>query len=247
MSCSRDGTARIWDVGKGEEVRKWNLGHGGSRGILKIIVGYLPPNATDSDPAAGSGVSEVIDGLEGKFMACALTDGSVAIIDLSSPSHLAALTLQVSFSSSRPVDALAWSDESNLLVAGTRDGHISVWHLPTAFEQVHLAIKHAHEAGDDLDSAPLPHPLHDWNRNEAGITSLSFSSSQVEGIEAGETLLVASADGLPYRVVVPKEKGEPVKVVEEFAGYNTDPVNVILEKPGMGIFCAGEDGCLRKY
>jgi len=84
------------------------------------------------------------------------------------------------------------------------------------------------------DVRKLEVPLFKCKRNDASVEDLAFS---------GEELLVATVDGLPFRLGL---GAEGPKVVEELVGYDCDPIRVVRSVDGK-VWTAGDDGVVRCY
>ncbi|KAI5481384.1 proteasomal ATPase-associated factor 1 [Pseudohyphozyma bogoriensis] len=145
-------------------------------------------------------------------------NGSISVVSLSNKEP----TIRSLDGGSSPLYAIAVDAERRLVAAGSRDGTIAIFDLSSSTPS----------ATEGAQGEP---PILTFKRSSSTILSLSFVSS---------TLLVGSADGLPFRVALGSDDGS-VRVVEEFAGLDCDPA-VVKERDGF-VWVAAGDGKLRKY
>lgn len=221
LSCAKDGTVRLWDVGEGKKLN--TLGTEGYSPAMKIALGEKPsewdyPPPDGQRPAANQPVTD--SPFSGKLVYTALQSGSFNVFDLGSKT----LTYKSSpppSSRSRPsLHSIAVSESHNLLATGSVDGVISL------YDTRYLTVTGT--------------PLFSFQRSGAAVDDLSFAVPTSGG---GRDLIVASEDGLPFRVSVHPEG--PV-VVEELAGCNNEGVRVI-RCVGDSVWTAGDDGVVRRY
>ena len=170
------------------------------------------------------------DELSGKVAAVALDDGGLALVDLETSG--ADLPIQVieGPKTKKALSAVTVHTIGNSLyiATGSVDGIVSV----LQFDVTELS-----------NSANL---VVQFKRNGADISSLTFLRAGEE--QSGKlSLLVATMEGLLFEALVGTAEQDPeVKVQIEYAGYDIDACNVVVQR-GSEIYSAGKDGHLRRY
>ncbi|KAG8931219.1 hypothetical protein FRC01_001669 [Tulasnella sp. 417] len=214
VSCAKDGTVRLWDVGGNKQIRM--MGVESWSPILKMAYGAtpqalnLPTNGTTETALAEGEV-----GTQDKLLCCALQSGRFTLLDLGSKSPIYTSPA----SSSPALHSIALSD--NYLATGASNGLISLYD-----------IRNLGSGTTDCEGL-----LFRCKRNDATIEDLSFvgNSQASTGIP---DIVVATVDGLPFRLGY---DGEKPYVVEELAGNDCDPVRVVRVL-GEKVWTAGDDG-----
>ncbi|KDQ52262.1 hypothetical protein JAAARDRAFT_40382 [Jaapia argillacea MUCL 33604] len=239
LSCAKDGTVRLWDVGGGQQIRSmWVQRY---TPVMSMSLGErretLFSGPVHEESVNGNGVSTglPIDSrevdTEDKLVFCALQNGEFEAFDLgtkhsvylsssSSPDHvgqkLPALT------------SIAYSPTHHLLATGSLHGLVTVY-----------------------DTRNFASPLTSFKRNASSIENLALtvpstwlgSSAPLLG-EIG--LVIGTEDGLPYVAGIhPEGPG----VVAELVGVDCDAVRIVRVR-GEGeadIWTAADDGVVRRY
>ncbi|ORY55165.1 WD40-repeat-containing domain protein [Leucosporidium creatinivorum] len=232
LSSSLDGTLRLWNVAQAEVVKKW----------------AFPQPVSDF---ALLGEEKEDGNIDGRLVLAAHTNGTASLVSLDAENGFHPL-LQLTINSSSPIEAitLASSPDGAVVALGARNGTTSIFRLPSPLPS---------SPGDGAESLS---PLLAFSRSTVAITSLVFSSSPPPPPASSSTdltLLISSADGLPFSASLSLpppsptansdvgSNGTTVKVQEEFAGLDTDAANQILEDQAGGIWVAGADGKARRY
>ena len=180
------------------------------------------------------GGQETSNVLEGKFACCGHSDGEVSILSLSSSdddltSSSTLTTLKTGSTSS--IESTAYESEKRFVAVGARNGIVTIFQLPPSplsqLSQVQFE------------------PVAKWRRTEgSSINSLKWS-------QGGESLLVASSDGLPYRASMRMSDGGElvIGVKEEFVGLDCDACTEIEEDSEGRVWTSGGngDGSIRVY
>ncbi|KAK4700585.1 proteasomal ATPase-associated factor 1, partial [Phenoliferia sp. Uapishka_3] len=225
-AASLDGSLRIWNVSTSTIHEKILF----TQPISAMIIG---PSPSPSPPSISDSQSPT--DLPPNLLAfLAHTNGSISLIPLSpppSPEMRKIITLDTG--SKSPLHAVAYDAKSGLVAAGARDGTISL------FE-----IKDKEGALTEKDVVPSLV----CRRSDATVTSLAFSPSPSEGADL-PTLVVGTADGLPFRASIELGEGEEqrkVKVVDEYAGGDCESMVVTLGGEGQ-VWVATQEGKLRRY
>lgn len=158
------------------------------------------------------------DDLDGAQLLIAHSNGTASILDLSS----SATTATLSTGSSSALDALAFHPATRTVALGSRVGVIHIFDLPVS------------SSSDKLE------PQTSFTRSGAAIKSLAFNGSST-GLE----LIVATADGLPYRAQV--SLNAP-RVIEEYAGFDCESANALaVLGDGTPVLIASAEGEVRRY
>jgi len=233
VTACRDGKLRIWNVAESRVVVEESWPDSSSTAVLAVRVaekrfldptGNLLPSPVESR-----------DQNNQFFLVLALSSGVLHFVDLPS---LKPITLRKSLptdQSNSPIETVAVSRSSDLVAWGTRSGTVGVatlnWHLSPTSSCCSSSSVNVEEEEEEAESLSLV-PLASWQRTTAAVNSLEF-------VEDSTALLVAGDDGLPYRISI----GTQPVILEEFAGYNCDPVSAIRASSGhRKVFAAGKDG-----
>jgi len=219
LSCAKDGTIRLWDVGSGSQIRA--MGSKSYSPVYKMSLGnrdfepviYRPPDGDVTTSIPMSIDSREIETSD-KAVFCALQNGSFEAFDLGSKSSF--FHSEPPSTSKSPLESIAYSPPDHILAVGSRSGIVTIY-----------------------DTRQLAVPLFSFQRNGASIEEMVFVP---EG--TGEVrIAVASSDGLPY---VASVRPEGPQVVEELVGYDCDAVRAVKVVDGT-LWTAGDDGLIRKY
>ncbi|KDQ18802.1 hypothetical protein BOTBODRAFT_476482 [Botryobasidium botryosum FD-172 SS1] len=188
LSCSRDGTVKLWDVGGGQTIR--TMGVDKYSAINGISIGdtisnwSAPPVSQPSDneeqPVPAT-LDEREVGTSSKLLFCALQSGRFQALELGTK-----LPIYLSPSSTTgPLQCIAYSSQHSRLATGSSTGVVTLY-----------------------DIRSLSSPLYTFRRNTASIEDLVFTPT-------GQ-IVVATDDGLPYRADVPT--GAPRVIEELVGG-----------------------------
>ncbi|GAA5949157.1 hypothetical protein JCM3765_003308 [Sporobolomyces pararoseus] len=169
------------------------------------------------------------DILEGKIALCGHSDGSISKISLSS-SESSTASVSTTFKSSlnvSSIESLSYNSRTRILAAGSRSGIVSLFQV-------------SEDSPSEVDA------LTAWRRTEGS------SVSSIKWYEADGSLLIASSDGLPYRVSIDQDQTSgqvEVKLLDEFVGSNCDPCTGIFATGEGNVWISGGsgDGTLRVY
>ena len=178
------------------------------------------------------------DDLRGKVAIVGFSNGNLAMIDLSVGVKEGAKSLSTGAGSS--ITCVDFDQETRLVVCGTRSGAVHVFDTSAIVEE----------------EGPLL-PICSFTRSGASILSVGFSrsttSAALSPAASTPSILVGTADGLPYRAGLnltildePTGKGS-VRVLEEFAGIDCDSSIVTEVKETGQVWVGGGDGVLRRY
>ena len=179
LSCAKDGTVRLWDVGGGSQIRMMNVKN--FSGVNAISVGTSADGGISDDGEALMDEREVET--EDKVVYCALQNGAFEAIDLRTKrsTYNSLDSMSGSGASTRSsLTSIALSSTTQLLATGTSRGVISLY-----------------------DTRSLCSTLASWRRNESPIESIAFLPSSNELAVATEDGLPYIADiSSPNRDVI---------------------------------------------
>lgn len=256
-----DGTVRIWNVGSGlaVDVIRFTLP------ITYMMIGSLPSSDLGEEMEVDVETEGDEENLEGRIAILGHSNGSATIYSFpSTPSSTSTITsiansstpptnlITLKTNSSSPITTIAYDSKSGLILMGSREGTISVFDISSISSSNFSASSTPELPKEDLK------PLGRFRRSDSEITSIAFSSfiPSTTSIPT-RSILIASADGLPYRIspeLLPPstqaEEGEnriKVIVLEEFAGMDCDSVIVRNGNSRGEVWVGGIDGGLRRY
>lgn len=225
LTTSNDGTLKLWLVGESKCVKTWRFGHGSRKRALRVVTF---PKKSGPTTAEGSLDPEVA----GKAAAVTLEDGTLAVIDLDSSGGDPPVQTIKATRNGKALTALAVTELGSItmLAVGSADGIITL---------VSINASNLSEPAKVLLHA---------KRNSADVTDLKFiTHSDTPSSDTEARLLSSSMDGLLYESRISILENEvSVKVEAEFAGYDIDACNVVVQR-GNDIYSAGKDGHLRRY
>jgi proteasomal ATPase-associated factor 1 len=232
LSCSRDGTVRLWDVGAASQIRV--MGATGYSAANAMVLGAAPfppssePLETDSNES--NLANEV--GTSAKLAFLALQSGAVEGLDITSESST---PLFHHNPGSGPLVAVAYDAGSHLLATGSTSGIVTLYDIRSI-------------RPSSLGSNPNPVSLCAFQRNTAAIVGLGFLSS-TESQNSSSTLdpklAVATSDGLPYIANIRPDG--PGVASELVAGGDCEPNRVFAVDSTGNVWIGGEEGVVRVY
>ena len=218
LTCSSDGSTRLWDVGEGVQKR------------VLASHKFSAVNAVSMGRAQESGENEA----HGNLVITGLANGVIEGHDLSTGSSVFQLPKVLFPSGTAPkatdrweqvssgaIAALDWSRESNVLLAGCTNG-------VTLLHDIRM-LSSTSTSGSSL--------LSTWRRNGAAVNAVRLQHASAEA-------LLATADGTPYRVGL---LDSTPTVLDEYAGWDIDNVTSISLDARSHVWMGGADGCLRMY
>ena len=255
LSCSKDGSIRLWDVAEARKTGS-SLASDGFKPIMKMAVssrtvansgneawsGLLPPNGEPREVAPGP--RDVSDNnLPGNVIYAALSDGTFNVFDLRARSLIYSSPKSMSSNPSNSgLSAIAYDARSHILATGSQHGIVAL------FDTRYLPAPSTSSGTSSSSSAAV---LLSFQRSNASIDDLLFvPPTAYSAIETHPHLLVAPADGFPFRASV--HPNGP-RVVEEYIGFADEGVKVVrmTRRDGAGVlgdvWCAGDDGIVRRY
>ncbi|KZT53568.1 WD40 repeat-like protein [Calocera cornea HHB12733] len=258
VSCAKDGTVRLWDVGAGTcastlGTHGWSaaLAMAGMQPPRELDLSYLredppapvpDPDPTDGPaPGPGPGPTNGTNGAppeatseELPLLAVALSSGSFTLLDLRAPSQ------RTLYTSPRPSSSPSLSSPSPTSPGALQSLALSPLALYTGSTNGVIAA---------YDLRMLTRAVWEVRRN----------GSSVEGLVLTERgLAVGTEDGLPWLLstsstsgsgtaaLAPALEGPGPAVREEWAGWECDAVRCVRAEGGS-VWMAGDDGVVRRY
>ncbi|GAA5858223.1 hypothetical protein JCM8547_005696 [Rhodosporidiobolus lusitaniae] len=249
LSSSLDGTVKLWEVSSSSVLKTWVLSQ--------------PVTAMEVFQDGEADVEEVTSG---KYALAAHSDGTVSIVDLSSPESSPALVILKTDASSA-LDSISilpvpHSPGYRAITVGSRSGLVSLFLLPplplSPPFTLSPAITWRRTEGSSIRSVLLsPRPA------TSAAYPNRFGPKAPPHTHARFSVLVALSDGLAYRALVEielarvsaevyapdAERDVKVRVVEEFVGLDCEPATGIREDKEARVWVSGGggDGGLRIY
>lgn len=227
LTTSNDGTLKLWLVGESKCLKTWRFGHGSRKRALKVAV-FQKAQSTENGSSTLD--AEIVD----KAAVVALEDGTLAVVDLAASGGDPPVQTINASPNLKALTALAITRaaDSTLIAAGSADGIITLVTL-----------------NDDSLAKPAK-IVSQFKRNSADVTSLCFTSGADKQTSPDTVSLVASSmDGLLYETNIvfnDSQASVQVQVHAEYAGYDIDACNAVIQRNG-DIYAAGKDGHLRRY
>ncbi|KAN0064526.1 hypothetical protein ACQY0O_002154 [Thecaphora frezii] len=260
-----DGTVRLYDVGEGKQKTMFGVERFSSVNAMAV-------------PLAGDGVSEIGEtgniAVANEFVV-GLSSGHAEVMDIRAKRR-AGIVGGYAFPPGKPPRASdSWTQEAstgqvlavdwyrngshNVIVTGTAQGIVSVYDA--------RMLGAAAEAASG--GAPPKALLGSWKRNGSAVHALRLVDAA--GGSGGVDVLVATADGLPYRANTDailagrgnEEAADPpeveanddaptwysraARVVEEYAGWDCDPTAAITVDYRGRVVIAGSDARIKRY
>lgn len=185
-----------------------------------MTLGIISSGPVLNNEGTTSTVLEGEHGTSDKITWCALQSGRFTGLDLRTKDTT--YTSPTETSSGGPLQSICYDSQGQMLATGSASGIINIYDAR-------------------MLSSESCSPLHKCTRNGASVEDLAFNRINQSG-NISLDLLVATADGLPYRLRVQPE----LAVVEEYVGHDCDPVRAIVPA-GAHIWTAGDDGLVRCY
>lgn len=246
VSGSKDGSIKLWDVSKG--VCLTSIYTEGFAGVEKIatgqdakvvrarllgsgsIEGSFEPKHTDGEIVSDTGDKLLFAGLSSSA-------GNLSLYDLASkepilrtfphvPLSASSLTNYPAAARGGAIHSIAYDADRYLLASGSARGVVVV-------RDVRMLDKDGSGA------------LHVFRRTEAAINDLAFvkSASSLSTID----LVMAPESGLPCRLGIPADVGEPVTCVEEYAGWEPLSIESVSVGREGQVWVSGAEGGIRRY
>ncbi|WWD10413.1 hypothetical protein V865_008549 [Kwoniella europaea PYCC6329] len=228
LSASKDGTIRLWDVGKGEEVKRWLIGLESRMTIEGMIVVEDPQLLQLLGLGLGEGEGEG----EERVMILNVQDG-IWIQPFSSTEKGSGWFIKNHLNS----QLISMDQKEGLVVLGYMNGVVDIIDLvrlrkPSTSKEAEV------EVGMDR--------IKRIKRNESPIFSLYLTSTST-GDEDEVDLYVGTSSGLPCLLgITIREYGFEVETKEELAGWEATGIEC-WGKVGDNVWCAGGEGGLRRY
>lgn len=210
LSSAKDGTMRLWDVGSGSQIRV--MGAQKYAGINALSLGETPAgwSSTLDVPQPDTREVETAD----KLIFVGLQDGHFECFDLAAKASAFHSSSSQDYKTNGALTAISFSSNARLVATGSTKGVVAVF-----------------------DTRKLHEPLYSFQRNEASIEGLAFTSSG--------SLAIVTEDGLPY--VAGIQQGRPEVLAELTAGADCEATRVVDVDGSGAIWVAGDDGVVRMY
>ncbi|SCV67222.1 BQ2448_5868 [Microbotryum intermedium] len=211
-------------------IRMWNIA---DAKVEKTWRFEQPVSAfTVSQFTGSTALAEDYPELDELFAIAAHTNGSATVFSLGTATSAPLLVLRAG---SSPLHSIAFNSASGRLAFGSRNGRVALFQLPV------------------LDStSPRPSqepqaPLLTFSRSDSIVHRICFSASSPAFTQS---LLVAGADGLPFRISLGQDPSDATtvtaSVVDEYAGLDCEAATSVSASNGW-IWVAGADGLIRRY
>jgi len=223
LSCAKDGTVRLWDVGGGKQIKV--MGSASYSPVMKMALGAKSSDWRHTSASGGNGAPPFFDEREAetgdKLLFCALQDGSFEAFDLGVKASV--FHSGKGENASGALSSISYSTSHNLVSTGSIRGIVTVY-----------------------DTRQLSTPLATFSRNGASVEDLTFVAESKEPGSDLSTIgiAIATEDGLPYIAAIGPEGPQ---VDAELIGVDCEAVRVIRVDPTGGIWTAGDDGVVRVY
>lgn len=246
VSGSKDGSIKLWDVSKG--VCLSTIYTEGFAGVEKIATGKDAKVVRDRLLGSGSieggfepkhADGEIVSDTADKLLFAGLSSsaGNISLYDLASKEPILRTFPHIPLSTSSlpnypaaakggAIHSIVYDANRYLLATGSARGVVVV-------RDVRMLDKDGSGA------------LHVFRRTEAAINDLAFvksasSSSMID-------LVIAPESGLPCRLGIPADTGEPVTCVEEYAGWEPLSIESVSVGRGGQVWVSGAEGGIRQY
>ncbi len=286
LTAGADGTVRLWDVGSEKQITSLASERFSSVQAMALDrsirrVGGLGESQSES--------ADTQDPFTGRVLATALGSGQIELHDLATRTPAALIPSLSTFPpgpapaasdlwEQHPVGGLLsldWAPDRHLLVAGSAYGVVAL-HDDRMLGKASAAqgdaqaveVDAAGGAATTSTSGAAPSLLGTWRRNNAAINDLRL----VANVSGKLDLIVATADGLPYRASLDAFLADPSTgslptsaaawsslqgqdenfalapgIVEEYAEWDCDNVERIAVDAAGRVWLAGTDGRIRGY
>ncbi|KAH9464356.1 hypothetical protein MJO28_001971 [Puccinia striiformis f. sp. tritici] len=251
VTFCRDGKLRLWNLAESKVVIEsdtWSSSTSSESDVLAMkVVEKRFLDRTGTEEIRSPTIEKPNDQF---FLILGLSTGALHFVDLPTlkPIKLSSTSSTEDDNDSSPIDAIAVSPFSDMVAYGTRSGRVRLitlnWRRSSSSSSSSCCSTSSSE-NMEIESLSVT-IMASWQRMTAAINSLEF-------IEQGTALLVAGDDGLPYRINNISDIHSPSSVldIEEFAGFDCDPVSAIRSSSSTGVNCsqnmfaAGKDGHIR--
>ncbi|OCF55155.1 hypothetical protein L486_07266 [Kwoniella mangroviensis CBS 10435] len=223
LSASKDGTIRLWDIGKGEEVKRWLIGLE-SRMTIEGMIVIEDPQSLQS---LGLGPEE---GGE-RVMVLNVQEG---------------IWIQPFSSTEKGSGWFIRNDlNSQLISMDQREGVVVLGYMNGVIEIIDLVRLRKPSTTKEEGKVGVGR-IKRIKRNESPIYSLYLTSTSTGGNHEVD-LYVGTSSGLPCLLgITIREDRFEVETKEELAGWEATGIEC-WGKVGDNVWCAGGEGGLRRY
>ncbi|WRT66901.1 uncharacterized protein IL334_003866 [Kwoniella shivajii] len=233
LSGSKDGTIRLWDISKNEEIDRWLIGTSSRKAVDSMIILNV------NDPTI-LGIQDVnVDSI----MLLNVQDG-IWIQPFSTSTSKGEEKEEGWFVKNQSESQLlSIAHQDGIVVSGYTNGMIEIMDL----ENLRKPSK-ATATNSDQGESQVIGRIKRIKRNESPIYSLVLTKVEDSQEEGRFNLYVGTAAGLPCVLSIMKtENGFRVETKEELAGWEAVGVEAwAIGKEGE-VWCAGGEGGLRRY
>lgn len=251
LSGSKDGSIKLWDVSRG--VCLTSLYAEGFAGVEKIATGRHAKQirgvlSTSGDVNVTSPMDEFFPKhLEGEitsdtsdkllFAGLSSSAGTLSLYDLASkqpilrtfphiPSTLLSSPTYPAAAKGGAIHSVAYDPDRYLLASGSAKGVVVI-------RDVRMLDKDGSGA------------LHVCRRTEGAINDLAFV--QASSGSSMVDLVIAPESGLPCRLGIPLDGGQPITCVEEYSGWEAVSIERIAVGREGQVWVSGAEGGIRQY
>ncbi|SCZ96088.1 BZ3500_MvSof-1268-A1-R1_Chr8-1g09995 [Microbotryum saponariae] len=220
LSSSLDGTIRLWNIAEAKVERTWRFDQ--------------PVSAFSVSQFTGStALAEDYPEIEELYAIAAHTNGSATALPLGTDTSAPLLRLRAG---SSPLHSIALDSDSGRLALGSRNGRVALFQLP------------ALDATSPRPAQETLAPLLTLSRSDTVVHRLCFCTTS--NLAPTQDLLVAGADGLPFRVTLRQDPSDATSttasIVDEYSGLDCEASTSAIASHGW-IWVAGADGMIRRY
>ncbi|WWC85251.1 uncharacterized protein L201_000113 [Kwoniella dendrophila CBS 6074] len=230
LSSSKDGTIRLWDISKSEEIQRWLIGTTSRRSIESMIIIENPSCVT----ALGLDAST-----EERVMILNVQEG-IWIQPFSTTEKDKGWFIKTDESINSQLISI--SNKNDLLVCGYQNGLIEIIDL--------VRLRRPSQEEADSNSSITEQKgigkIKRIRRNESPIYSLHL----IQQSEFDYNLYIGTASGLPCCLGIKPNQDQntfDVQVEEELAGWEAVGIETWDIGSDGSVWCAGGEGGVRRY
>lgn len=224
LTCSSDGTTRLWDLSQGLQKRSFTAYKYSS--INSITIGGR------SGADEGDGSKTILTGLtngyiEGHDLSSGQSIFCIPPISFPRNANSEVASVEVDHRQqvkSGGIESIDWNLDGHVILAGCSNG------VTMQYDDRMISANLG-----ELDSSNQSH-ITSWRRNAAAINHINL-------VEDGKEAIISTADGTPYRVDI----ATTPRVVEEYNGWDVDNVQASSIDERGRVWLAGADGMIRMY